>query len=63
MIVIPMILQTLTFGYVYEHFLSGDPGSVMHFAGVLLLLAALATLRIRVRESADTETSVMSSGH
>jgi maltose/moltooligosaccharide transporter len=63
MIVIPMILQTLTFGYIYEHFLSGDPGHVMYFAGVMLLLAALATLRIRVKETTDTETPTMRAGH
>jgi maltose/moltooligosaccharide transporter len=49
MIVIPMILQTLTFRYVYR-WLGSDPGNVMIFASVLLFLAALATLRIRVRE-------------
>lgn len=63
MIVIPMILQTLTFGYIYEHFLSGDPGHVMYFAGVMLLLAALATLRIRVKETTDTETPTIRAGH
>ena len=49
MIVIPMILQTLTFRYVYG-WLGSDPGNVMIFASVLLFLAALATMRIRVRE-------------
>ncbi|MGB4957821.1 MAG: MFS transporter [Saprospiraceae bacterium] len=48
MIVIPMIIQTLTFGYVYKHFLGSDPSMAMIFAGVLLGLAALATLRIKV---------------
>ena len=63
MIVIPMILQTLTFGYIYEYFLSGDPGRVMYFAGILLLLAALATLRIRVTETAESDAPMMGSGH
>jgi maltose/moltooligosaccharide transporter len=53
MIVIPMILQTLTFGYVYEHFLGKNPGNVMLFAAVLLVLAALSTLRIKPTEVAD----------
>ncbi|MFZ1750553.1 MAG: hypothetical protein WAU01_10185, partial [Saprospiraceae bacterium] len=48
MIVIPMIIQTLTFGYVYKHFLGSDPSMALIFAGVLLGLAALATLRIKV---------------
>jgi maltose/moltooligosaccharide transporter len=46
MIVIPMILQTLTFGYVYKNFLGDNPANAITFAGVLLLLAALATIRI-----------------
>jgi maltose/moltooligosaccharide transporter len=55
MIVIPMILQTLTFGYVYGHLLGGDPLKVMSFAGGLLALAALAVIRIRVRDSEGEE--------
>jgi maltose/moltooligosaccharide transporter len=47
MIVIPMIIQTLTFGPLYEWLLGGDPLRVMSFAGVLLAVAALAVLRIR----------------
>ncbi|MFT3682814.1 MAG: MFS transporter [Ferruginibacter sp.] len=47
MIVVPMILQTLSFGYVYKHFLGDDPGKAISFAGVLLLLAAAATMRIK----------------
>jgi len=47
MIVVPMILQTLSFGYVYKHLLGSNPGSVMTFAGILLFLAAIAMLRIK----------------
>jgi maltose/moltooligosaccharide transporter len=47
MIVVPMILQTLSFGYVYEHLLGRNPNNAMTFAAVLLLMAALATLRIK----------------
>ncbi|HMU05262.1 MAG TPA: hypothetical protein PJ990_16630, partial [Saprospiraceae bacterium] len=47
MIVIPMIIQTLTFGYVLENLLGNDPRNAIVFAGVLLLLAALATLLIK----------------
>jgi maltose/moltooligosaccharide transporter len=48
MIVVPMILQTLTFGFIYKNFLGDHPPYAMTFAAVLLLLAALATLRIKV---------------
>lgn len=47
MIVIPMILQTLTFGYVLQNFLDNNSGYAVAFAGVLLILAALATLLIK----------------
>ena len=64
MIVVPMIIQTMSFGWLYETpLLAKDPARVMTFAGVLLLLAALATLRIRAVETKDdTETPVMA-GH
>jgi maltose/moltooligosaccharide transporter len=64
MIVVPMIIQTLSFGWIYETpLLAKDPARVMTFAGVLLLLAALATLRIRAREDGtEVETPVVA-GH
>lgn len=46
MIVIPMLIQTLTFGTVYN-LLGGTPGNAIMFAGVLLGLAALAMLWIK----------------
>lgn len=47
MIVIPMLLQTMTFGYILKNFLGNDPGKAISFAGVLLLLAAVATLLVQ----------------
>lgn len=47
MIVVPMIFQNLTFGYILKNFLNNDPRQAITFAGVLLLLAALFTLRIK----------------
>jgi maltose/moltooligosaccharide transporter len=47
MIVIPMLIQNLSFGYILKHFLHNDPGKAISFAGVLLLLAAVATLFIQ----------------
>ncbi len=55
MIVIPMIIQTLTFGYVYEHFLNSNPASAITFAGALLLMASLATMLIRVAPESAPE--------
>ncbi|MEA5260062.1 MFS transporter [Arcicella aquatica] len=47
MIVIPMIIQNLTFGYVLEHFLNNDAGKAITFAGVFLLLACGATMLMK----------------
>jgi maltose/moltooligosaccharide transporter len=47
LIVVPMIIQNLSFGFVYTNLLGGNPGNAILFAATLLLLAALATLRIR----------------
>ena len=48
MIVIPMILQTITFGSIYRNFLHDSPPYAIMFAGALLFLAALATTLIKV---------------
>jgi maltose/moltooligosaccharide transporter len=63
MIVIPMILQTLTFGFISKHFLNNDAGQSIIFGGVLLLIAALATLRIKENKSIDSAAAPMSAGH
>jgi maltose/moltooligosaccharide transporter len=47
MIVIPMIIQNLSFGYILKHFLDNDPRNAITFAGVLLAIAALATALIK----------------
>ena len=50
MIVIPMIIQTLSFGYIFKHFLGGaeNPSIAISFAGILLVIAAAAVLLINV---------------
>ena len=62
MIVVPMILQSLSFGYVLKNFLGNNPGHAVLFAGVLLLLAAVATLFIK-SEKKDAEPSMNVSSH
>jgi maltose/moltooligosaccharide transporter len=47
MIVIPMLIETFTFGSVYQRVLHSDPGMAITFAGILLLMAAVAMLWIR----------------
>jgi maltose/moltooligosaccharide transporter len=62
MIVVPMILQTVTFGFVLKNFLGNDSGNAVVFAGILLALAALATLLIK-SESTGEEVQLSSSSH
>lgn len=52
LIVIPMLIQTLTFGYILKHLLNNDSGNAILFAGVLLLLAAACTLMIKPKRVA-----------
>jgi len=47
MIVIPQLIQTLTFGWVYKHVLAGNPNNAITFAAILLALAALAMTWIK----------------
>jgi maltose/moltooligosaccharide transporter len=63
MIVVPMIFQTLSFGFVAKNFLGNDPGTSIAFAGILLLLAALAVLRIKETQSVETGNVPMGGGH
>ncbi|MDO4636524.1 MAG: MFS transporter [Lautropia sp.] len=51
MIVIPMLIQTLTFGWIYKHLLNSSPGAAMTCAGLLLLAACLATLGVSTPHS------------
>jgi len=42
MIVLPQLLETVTFGWVYENLLGKDPTNAITFTGVLMGLAAIA---------------------
>ena len=63
MIVIPMILQNLTFGYVLKHFLNNDARNAITFAGIFLLLAAAATMLIKVNKAKDDVLISLTGGH
>ncbi|MFM7671450.1 MAG: MFS transporter [Bacteroidota bacterium] len=49
MIVIPMIIQNLSFGYILREHLHNDARGAVHFAGMLLVVAAACTLLIRTQ--------------
>ena len=55
MIVIPMFIQTISFGYILKHFLNNDPRSAITFAGVLLVLSAVFTLFIKTKKEVISE--------
>jgi maltose/moltooligosaccharide transporter len=62
MIVIPMLLQTLTFGYILRTFLDNDPSKAIAFGGVLLLIAAGATMLMKSGKMEEGTDVVMSGG-
>ena len=55
MIVIPMIIQNVTFGYVLKHFLNNDSRLAITFAGVLLMISAICTLFIKTENKKLSE--------
>lgn len=50
MIVIPMFIQTITFGYILKNFLNNDPRQAITFAGGLLIISAACTLLIKTEK-------------
>jgi maltose/moltooligosaccharide transporter len=62
MIVIPMLIQTVTFGYILKNFLNNDPTKAILFAGVLLLVAAAATLLLKNKKLTNDLMSAPSTG-
>ncbi len=63
MIVIPMILQTLSFGFISKTFLNNNPGTAISFAGILLLIGALAVLRIKENTNVIESPTLGGGGH
>ena len=66
MIVIPMIIQNISFGGhsgVYNTFLGGDPTHAISFAGSLLLIAAVATTFIHEKRLEGEVVVIQGGGH
>ncbi|MEP7230018.1 MAG: MFS transporter [Ginsengibacter sp.] len=63
MIVIPMFIQTTTFGFILKHFLNNDPRNAITFAGVFLLIAAAFTLLIKANKPNDDAVIPLGGGH
>ena len=47
MIVIPMLIQTLSFGFVFNNFLGNNPCSAIILAGVLFVVAGSCVFLIK----------------
>jgi maltose/moltooligosaccharide transporter len=66
-IVIPMLIQTVTFGAIYKHLLGDNPNNAITFAAILLACAAAAMLWIKepriVRDVDDVLAMPMGRGH
>jgi maltose/moltooligosaccharide transporter len=61
MIVVPMLIQTLTFGWIFQHLLGGKGSNAIMLAGVLLGIGALAMLWVNPPDEAD-ESPIMPLG-
>jgi maltose/moltooligosaccharide transporter len=58
MIVIPMLINGLTFGWIYTHLLSSDPRNAIMFGGALLLCAAVTMIWVKDRQSASASAAI-----
>jgi maltose/moltooligosaccharide transporter len=63
MIVIPMFIQTITFGYIMKNFLNNNPGNAILLAGVLLLIAACCTALIKSEKVTGDIVLPVGGGH
>jgi len=63
MIVIPMFIQTTTFGFILKHFLNNNSGNAIAFAGIFLLIAALLTLLIKSDKPSGEISMIGGGGH
>jgi len=56
-IVLPMLIETITFRVVYKHLLASNPFSAIRFAGILIVIAAILTLFIKKRITPNNNES------
>jgi maltose/moltooligosaccharide transporter len=62
MIVVPMLLETVTFGWIFNHLLNSKGSNAITLAGALMAVGALAMLWVNPPEEED-ESPIMPLGH
>ncbi|KFF10923.1 sugar transporter [Chryseobacterium soli] len=50
MIVVPMLIQTISFGFIYKNILHNNPSYAILTAGILFLLAAISVMYIKMKK-------------
>jgi maltose/moltooligosaccharide transporter len=65
MIVIPMLIQTVSFGYIIKNMLGNNAINAILFGGVFFIIAAVLASRLNVKEDKNDEEStvMMGGGH
>ncbi|BAK33202.1 putative major facilitator superfamily transporter [Microlunatus phosphovorus NM-1] len=66
MIVVPMLIQSVTFGWLFEHLLGGNPSNAIRFAAVFLAIAGVLMLWIkepRMVRDVDDVSAMPMAGH
>ena len=58
MIVIPMGIQTLSFGPIFKNLLGGNAVNAMYFAGIFFVIACVLALRLNVSSSESEGVNV-----
>jgi maltose/moltooligosaccharide transporter len=58
MIVIPMLINGLTFGWLYNHILGADPRNAIMFGGALLLFAAVTMIWVKDKQGASATAPI-----
>jgi maltose/moltooligosaccharide transporter len=62
MIVVPMLVQTVTFGWIFNHLLDGKGSNAIMLAGALMAVGAVAMLWVNPPEEQD-ESPIVPLGH
>ncbi|MBK8447513.1 MAG: MFS transporter [Micropruina sp.] len=66
MIVVPMLVQSVSFGWIYTHLLGDNPSNAIRFAAVFLAIAGVLMLWIkepRIVRDVDDVTAMPMAGH